>query len=81
MSGQFEEAGSWYAALLARRGEADDSLAWGKMLHGSALQLWGRGELAQAATREEAAVEIFRSAGDGRWLSYGLALLARVRTG
>jgi tetratricopeptide (TPR) repeat protein len=26
-------------------------------------------------------VQIFRSAGDGRWLTYGLALLARVRTG
>jgi tetratricopeptide (TPR) repeat protein len=81
MSGRLEEAGSWYAALLARRGEADDSLAWGTVLHGSALQLWGRGELAQAAAREESAVGIFRSAAEDRWLCYGLALLARVRTG
>jgi tetratricopeptide (TPR) repeat protein len=52
-----------------------------RSLHGSALQLWGRGELAQAAARKEPAVEIFRSAGEDRWLSYGLALMARVRTG
>jgi tetratricopeptide (TPR) repeat protein len=50
------------------------------MLHGSALQLWARGDLAQAAAREEPAVETFRSAGEGRWLSYGLALLAQIRT-
>ncbi len=81
MSGRLEEAGSWYAALLARRDEADDSLAWAKVLHGSALQLWGRGDLAQAAAREEPAVEIFRSAGEGRWLCYGLALLARILSG
>jgi predicted ATPase len=81
MSGQLAEAGSWYAALLARRGEGDDSMAWARVLHGSALQLWGRGELARAAEREERAVAIFRSAGEDRWLSYGLALLARVRTG
>jgi predicted ATPase len=78
MSGRLEEAGSWYAALLARRDEAEDSLAWAKVLHGSALQLWGRGDLAQAAAVEEPAVEIFRSAGEGRWLCYGLALLARI---
>ena len=81
MSGRLEEAGSWYAALLARRDEADDSLAWAKVLHGSALQLWGRGDLAQAAAVEEPAVEIFRSAGEGRWLCYGLALLARILSG
>ena len=81
MSGRLQEAQSWYAELLARRGEADDSLAWAKVLHGSALQLWGLGDLAQAAAVEESAVAIFRSAGEGRWLSYGLALLARVRTG
>lgn len=81
MSGRLEEAGSWYGALLARRGEADDTLAWGKVLHGSALQWWGRGDVAQAAALEEPAVQIFRSAGDGRWLTYGLTLLARVRTG
>jgi non-specific serine/threonine protein kinase len=81
MSGQLTEAGSWYAALLARRGEADNTLAWAKVLHGSALQHWGRGELAQAAAGEEPAVPIFRSAGDSRWLAYGLSLLARVRTG
>jgi predicted ATPase len=81
ISGRLEEAGSWYAALLARRGDADDSLAWAKVLHGSALQLWGRGDVAQAAAREETAVGIFRSAGEGRWLSYGLALLAQIRTG
>jgi predicted ATPase len=81
ISGRLEEAGSWYAALLARRGDADDSLAWAKVLHGSALQLWGRGDVAEAAAREETAVGIFRSAGEGRWLSYGLALLAQIRTG
>jgi len=81
IAGRLEEAGSWYAALLARRGEADDNLPWAKVLHGSALQLWGCGELAQAAAREESAVGIFRSAGENRWLAYGLALLARVRTG
>jgi predicted ATPase len=81
MSGQLKEAGSWYAALLARRGEADDTLPWAKVLHGSALQHWGRGEVAQAAACEEPAVQIFRSAGDSRWLTYGLTLLARVRTG
>ena len=41
MSGQLQEAQSWYAELLARRGEAGDSLAWAKGLHGSALQMWG----------------------------------------
>jgi predicted ATPase len=81
MSGRLQEAESWYARLLARRDEADDSLAWAKVLHGSALQLWALGNVAQAAAVEESAVRIFRSAGAGRWLSYGLALLARVRTG
>jgi tetratricopeptide (TPR) repeat protein len=81
ISGRLEEAGSWYATLLARRGEGDDGLAWAKVQHGSALQLWGRGDLEQAEAREESAVEILRSAGEDRWLTYGLALLARVRTG
>jgi predicted ATPase len=80
MSGRLEDAGSWYAALQARRDEADSTLAWAKVLHGSALQHWGRGEVAQAAALEEPAVHIFRSAGDSRWLTYGLTLLARVRT-
>jgi predicted ATPase len=81
MSGRLQEAQSWYAELLARRSRADDSLAWAKVLHGSALQLWGLGDLAQALAIEESAVEIFRSAGELRWLSYGLALLARLHTG
>jgi predicted ATPase len=81
VSGRLQEAESWYAGLLARREQADDSLAWAKVLHGSALQLWGLGDLAQAEALEESAVSIFRSAGERRWLSYGLALLARVRTG
>jgi tetratricopeptide (TPR) repeat protein len=81
MSGRLQEAQSWYAQLLARRAEADDSLAWTKVLHGSALQLWGLGDLAQAAALEESAVGMFRIAGESRWLSYSLALLARVRTG
>jgi tetratricopeptide (TPR) repeat protein len=81
MSGRLQEAQSWYGQLLPRRGQADDSLAWAKVLHGSALQLWGLGDLAQATAIEESAVEMFRSAGELRWLSYGLALLARVRTG
>jgi len=80
-SGRLQEAQSWYGQLLARRGEGGDSLAWAKVLHGSALQLWGLGDLAQAAAAEESAVEMFRAAGERRWLSYGLALLARVRTG
>jgi predicted ATPase len=81
MSGRLQEAQSWFGQLLARRGEADDSLAWAKVLHGSALQLWGLGDLAQATALEESAVQIFRSAGELRWLTYGLALLARLRTG
>ena len=81
MSGRLEEARSWYAALLARRGQADNTLAWAKVLHGSALQHWGRGDVAQAAACEESAVQIFRSAGDNRWLAYGLTVLSRVRTG
>jgi predicted ATPase len=81
MSGRLQEAQSWYAQLLARRGQADDSLAWARVLHGSALQLWGLGDLGQAEAIEESAVEMFRSAGEYRWLSYALALLARVRTG
>jgi predicted ATPase len=81
ISGRLKEAASWYAALLARPGEAHDSLAWAKVLHGSALQLWGSGELTEAEAREESAVGLFRSAGENRWLSYGLALLARVRIG
>jgi tetratricopeptide (TPR) repeat protein len=81
MSGRLQEAQSWYAQLLARRDEVNDSLAWAKVLHGSALQLWGLGDLEQAAAAEEPAVDTFRSAGERRWLSYGLALLARVRTG
>ena len=46
-----------------------------------ALQLWALGDVAHAAPLEESAVRIFRSAGASRWLSYGLALLAQVRTG
>ena len=72
---------SWYAALLALRGQADNTLAWAKVLHGSALQCWGRRDVAQAAACEESAVQIFRSAGDNRWLAYGLTVLSRVRTG
>jgi predicted ATPase len=81
MSGRLLEAQSWYDELLARRSEADDSVAWAKVLHGSALQLWGLGDLARAWAAEETAVAIFRSAGERRWLSYGLALQARVLTG
>ena len=81
MSGRLEEAASWYGEVLARRDENDNSVAWAMVLHGSALQLWGRADLGQAAAREEPAVEIFRSAGDHRWLTYSLSLLARVRTG
>ena len=55
--------------------------SWGEVLHGSALQRWGHGDLAEAAAQEESAVGIFRSADGGRWLAYGLALLAQVRTG
>jgi predicted ATPase len=81
VSGRQQEAESRYAELLARRPAADDTLAWAKVLHGSALQLWGLGDVGQAAELEESAVAIFRAAGERRWLSYGLALLAQVRTG
>ena len=81
VSGSLQEAESWYAELLARRNVTDDSLPWAKVLHGSALQHWGLGDVAQAGALEESAVRMFRSAGAGRWLSYGLALLAQVRTG
>jgi predicted ATPase len=81
MSGRLQGAQAWYAELLARRDEVDDSLGWAKVLHGSALQLWGLGDLARAAAIEESAVGIFRSAGERRWLSYALALMARLRTG
>jgi predicted ATPase len=36
MSGRLEDARSWYAALLARRAEADNTLAWAKVLSRSA---------------------------------------------
>jgi tetratricopeptide (TPR) repeat protein len=81
VQGRLQEGQSWYAELLDRRSEADGSLAWAKVLHGSALQLWGLGDLAQAAAVEESAVEMFRSAGEHRWLSYALARMARIRTG
>jgi predicted ATPase len=81
MSGRLEEAASWYGEFLARRDESDSGVAWAMVLHGSALQLWGRAELGQAAAREEPAVEVFRSAGEGRWLAYSLSLMARIRTG
>ena len=81
VSGRQKEAESRYAELLARRDKADDSLAWAKVLHGSALQQWGLGDVGAAAALEESAVRIFRSAGERRWLSYGLALLAQVRSG
>ena len=35
MSGRLQEAESWYARLLARRDESDDTLAWAKVLHAS----------------------------------------------
>jgi predicted ATPase len=81
MSGRLEEAASWYGEFLARRNESDGGVAWAMVLHGSALELWARADLGQAAAREEPAVEIFRSAGESRWLAYSLSLLARVRTG
>ena len=81
MTGQFEEAQAWTDALLARRPSGDESLGWAKLLHASAHAAWGRGDLGRAAAREERALAIFRTAGDPRWLVYGLATLARVRTG
>jgi predicted ATPase len=80
MTGRAAESLVWSEAVLKRRAAGDDSLAWGKVLHTMALALWQRGEMAQAATREESAIAIFRTAADDRWLSYGLALLGRVRT-
>jgi hypothetical protein len=56
VSGRQQEAESRYAELLARRPKADDSLAWAKVLHGSALQLWGLGDVGQVAALEESAV-------------------------
>ncbi|HEY2521261.1 MAG TPA: DUF4062 domain-containing protein [Streptosporangiaceae bacterium] len=79
-TGRLEEAGSWYGEFLARR-NGDDGVDWARVLHGSALQLWARADLTQAAAREEPAIGIFRAAGDRRWLAYALSLLARVRTG
>ena len=92
MTGRLEEAGTWYGEFLARRESPGDQAAgrqagapgdtdWARVLHGSALQLWARADLAQAAAREEPAIEIFRAADDRRWLAYSLSLLARVRTG
>jgi predicted ATPase len=80
VSGWLEEAGSWYTQFLARRDGSDRDPGWARVLHGSALQLWARADLGPASAREEEAVAIFRSAGDNRWLAYGLSLLARVRT-
>ena len=69
-----------HGTLTGPGGVGKTTLAWAKVLHGSALQHWGSGEVAQAAAREEPAVQIFRSAGDSRWLSYGLAPPARTPT-
>jgi predicted ATPase len=80
LTGRATESLVWCEAVLKRRVAGDDSIAWAKVLHAAALALWQRGEIAQASAREEEAVAIFRTAGDSRWLSYGLALLARVRT-
>jgi predicted ATPase len=79
MSGRLLEGESWFGKLLARRPTGDNSLAWARVLHGSALVLWGQGKLSQAASDEEQAASIFRVAGDRRWLAYSLALLGRVR--
>jgi tetratricopeptide (TPR) repeat protein len=81
MSGRIAESRAWCDALLARRAEGDDSVAWAKVLHSSALARWGQGDLTQAASDEEAAVAILRAADEARWLAYALALLGRVRTG
>jgi predicted ATPase len=80
MSGRVEFGRIVLEDLLARRVAGDDSLAWARVLHSSALMLWVRGSMAEAASREEEALLIFRAAGDGRWLAYCLALLGRVRT-
>ncbi|HYW88935.1 MAG TPA: DUF4062 domain-containing protein, partial [Chloroflexota bacterium] len=80
LTGRAAESLVWCDAVLKRRVAGDNSVAWAKVLHAAALALWQRGEIAQASAREEEAVAIFRTAGDSRWLSYGLALLARVRT-
>ena len=74
MSGRLQEAESWYARLLARRDESDDTLAWAKVLHGG-----GGTSLRRRRWKNRPCA--LRSAGAGRWLSYGLALLAQVRTG
>ena len=75
VSGRLQEAQSWYTQLLARRGDGDDSLAWGKVLHGSALALWGLGDLSQAEARARfaAGLPLLRGAGD-MW-DLGLLLL------
>jgi predicted ATPase len=79
MSGRLEEGRSWFEQLLAHRPAEDRSQAWGKVLHGAALVLWGLGRFSEASVREEAAVAILRADRDGRWLAYGLALLGQVR--
>ena len=81
-----QEGGSWYAELLARRDEVDDSLAWAKVLHGSALQLWALGEVSRAAALEESAVSMSRSAGETRargtaGVAFALAGLGEVAAG
>jgi predicted ATPase len=93
MTGRLEEAGSWCGEFLGRRDSLEDSddgrsggagrdgADWARVLHSSALQLWARADLAQAAAREEPAIEMFRAAGESRWLAYSLGLLARIRTG
>jgi hypothetical protein len=54
MSGRLLEGESWLDKLLARRPTGDDSLAWARVLHGSALVQWGQGKLTEAAAHEEA---------------------------
>jgi predicted ATPase len=78
-TGRLIEGQAWFDRLLARRGPGDDGPPWARLLYGSALLLWRQRDAALAASRTEEAVAIFRGVGEGRWLAYALALLARVR--
>ena len=81
MSGRLEEAESWYAELLARRGRLTTAWRGPRCSTGQRCSCGGAATSLRPRRCEESAVGMFRSAGDSRWLSYGLALLARVRTG
>ena len=79
MSGRLQEAESWYARLLARRDEADDTWRGPRLrLSAAAVGAGRRRSGGGAGGIGRAHIPLGRWS---RWLSYGLALLAQVRTG